>query len=543
MKKMIKIFYIITIMSSSILTANDKITQEWLNTKPRSIAKDFYIWRYLNQDINNTQAIEALGQAKYVNNKLLFRYANKLNHKETSEVIRCMKSSGKNLLNQSASCIEVGMTTYKATKLSTKQLDLISKKLKNEYPLSTQRFDILNSRIPFTTLVSSSSEVFFNTFNQCGSKFRVDNFNHKLPKSTINKLKKEKQFAQTIKLIVTNKKLNKIQESLLDIDSTNLSHKATFFLAINAIRHNQEKFALKFLAKAYKNAYFQQDKDKVLFWQYKLTNEKSFLNKLASSWDNNIYSLQAFEEINIEPKNIIYKIKNDKIKTYTYDHNNPFSWFPILKDSKKMDQQKMDKYNHLLNQEETLGHLAFVKERFFKYKKSYFITPYDDIIGNLDINRQALMYAIARQESRFIHTSISSAYAMGVMQIMPFLSRAISKQLKENYNIDKQLEPKTNLLYANHHLNFLEKRLKHPLLIAYGYNGGIGFTKRLLKNGLFKDKVYEPFLSMEMIPYDETKKYGKKVLANYFIYKNYLDKKNKLKISTLFQTIKQPSQI
>jgi len=304
-------------------------------------------------------------------------------------------------------------------------------------------------------------------------------------------------------------------------------------LAINAIRHNKEQLALKLLKASYKNAYFQQDKDKVLFWQYKLTNDKKYLISLQKSWDNNIYSILAFEDIKQKPKNIIFDLNNTQTAKSPYNPNDPFAWVDILRDSKKINKAKMNKYNKLFNTNHTAGHLAFVRERFYRYKKSYYITPYKEFLSDYKLDRQALIYAIARQESRFIQTSISSAYAMGLMQIMPFLSRAIAKELKESYDINKQLNPRVNLRYANHHLNFLEKRLKYPLLIAYAYNGGIGFMRRMLKNGLFKKGKYEPFLSMELIPYDETKKYGKKVLANYYIYKDHLDINNKTKIHSI----------
>jgi len=42
---------------------------------------------------------------------------------------------------------------------------------------------------------------------------------------------------------------------------------------------------------------------------------------------------------------------------------------------------------------------------------------------------------------------------------------------------------------------------------------------------------------MELLPYDETKKYGKKVLANYFVYNNYFNIKDKIKFSTLIDNI------
>ena len=84
----------------------------------------------------------------------------------------------------------------------------------------------------------------------------------------------------------------------------------------------------------------------------------------------------------------------------------------------------------------------------------------------------------------------------------------------------------------------MDKRLNNPLFIAYAYNGGIGFTKRTLKKGLFKKGEYEPWLSMELIPYFETKNYGKKVLANYFVYQNHINAENKIFFNELINSIK-----
>ena len=74
-----------------------------------------------------------------------------------------------------------------------------------------------------------------------------------------------------------------------------------------------------------------------------------------------------------------------------------------------------------------------------------------------------------------------------------------------------------------YHLRELKRQFKSQLFIAYAYNAGAGFFKSRLKQGFFKkNNPYEPFMSMELIPYNETRNYGKKVLANYIIYKNLL---------------------
>ena len=92
--------------------------------------------------------------------------------------------------------------------------------------------------------------------------------------------------------------------------------------------------------------------------------------------------------------------------------------------------------------------------------------------------------------------------------------------------------------YAEYFTRPLIKEFKHPLFVSYAYNGGPGFTRRLLaKNQLFKkSNPLDPWYSMEMIPYEETRKYGKKVLANYIIYQKSFGKDIKL-LNSLQQTL------
>ena len=45
---------------------------------------------------------------------------------------------------------------------------------------------------------------------------------------------------------------------------------------------------------------------------------------------------------------------------------------------------------------------------------------------------------------------------------------------------------------------------------------------------------------MELISYAETREYGKKFLANYYIYNNYLNSENKFLFSTIFQSLVSP---
>ncbi len=69
----------------------------------------------------------------------------------------------------------------------------------------------------------------------------------------------------------------------------------------------------------------------------------------------------------------------------------------------------------------TEGIFAYLKEKASNYKVEYFAMPYRDGMIGKSRERIALLYAIGRQESRFVPASISPSYALGMMQIMPFL--------------------------------------------------------------------------------------------------------------------------
>jgi soluble lytic murein transglycosylase len=127
------------------------------------------------------------------------------------------------------------------------------------------------------------------------------------------------------------------------------------------------------------------------------------------------------------------------------------------------------------------------------------------------------VYAIARQESRFIPASVSRSYALGAMQLMPFLVRSMRG------DVFRQFDYTQNVILGAKHLKWLFKKLQNPLFVAYAYNGGIGFTKRKVVS-LFEK--YPLFLAMELVPYDESREYAKKVIANYVIYSQIFGNKN-----------------
>ena len=146
-----------------------------------------------------------------------------------------------------------------------------------------------------------------------------------------------------------------------------------------------------------------------------------------------------------------------------------------------------------------------------------------------------------RQESRMIPAALSRSYALGLMQIMPFVTDDISKRIENPIkSYDDMFKPCYNIRYSRAHIKWMQKSLYHPLFMAYAYNGGLGFFKKYLLKGHFEDTQYEPFLSMEMMAQSETREYGKKVLANYVIYKKIMGEE--VSIIHLFDILKEPKK-
>lgn len=518
-----------------------EITLEFLREKPESIEKDFYIWRFLRQDIQPKDADEAFGMIYRSNGKLKKRYAKKTENKEFLETYRCEQTPAEELLSSDAPCAAQGLTTYKAAKLGSEKAGELLKKLKKSgYTDDLGWLRIFAAKDPFDALSGAGGEDIVKAINGCGEKYREEYFNRTFSKQTLEKAAQDKNFYQTTKLIVTNPAMKKAQESLLQIDGAHLPHRTAFFLAMNALKFDKKDQALAIL-----KAIPGQDIspriyiDRALFWQYLLTEDTSFLEKLMESIDINVYTLYASEKLEKAiPHEITSSIAKTTNKPSSLPINDPFFFMPFHSSTKHFSQEEADVLKKKFDHPDTEPHLALVYLRSGDSDKHFYITPYKQYINDLDADRQALIYAISRQESYLIPGAISTSYALGMMQIMPFNVRNIAKQRKENVDLDSMFDPQQSMAYANHLLNQLVPKFKNPLFIAYAYNGGWGFCTRTLKSGLFGKGKYEPWLSMEMVDYDESRYYGKRVLSNYVIYNKVLGKE--IKLGDLLQTAVSP---
>jgi peptidoglycan lytic transglycosylase len=133
----------------------------------------------------------------------------------------------------------------------------------------------------------------------------------------------------------------------------------------------------------------------------------------------------------------------------------------------------------------------------------------------------AVVYAIARQESTFNQKTVSSARAMGLMQVTPDAARYVAKKFGASYDEKRLLSDQTyNVQLGAAELGdlYLGYRGSHILTFA-GYNAGKGRVKEWIeKYGDPRDPKVDPVDWVERIPFSETRNYVQRVLENLQVY-------------------------
>ena len=302
----------------------------------------------------------------------------------------------------------------------------------------------------------------------------------------------------------------------------------SFSYAIKMVERNNLSKAAQHFNAAYRQYENRWEKDKCLFWLYKVTKKSAYLDTLKNSYHINMYTLLAADITKSKyPKSIVTpRIRKESL--YRIDETNPIHWAEI-KAKMNLPSTDLEDLADMCESKATVGMHTYLKAKACNYRKSYFPFPYRRIMKKFSKERQALIYAIARQESRFIPASVSRSFALGMMQFMPFLIDHVAKEKGEHIDYDQIFHPRKAIEYADFHLDYLNKWLYHPLFVAYAYNGGIGFTKKLIrKKNYFRRGAFEPYLSMEKMTNVEAREYGKRVLTNYVIYLNKLGKPTRL---------------
>jgi len=123
---------------------------------------------------------------------------------------------------------------------------------------------------------------------------------------------------------------------------------------------------------------------------------------------------------------------------------------------------------------------------------------------------EALIYAVMRQESLFDPFAVSRSNAKGLMQLLDRTAKWKAERI--GYEFRDIFDVETNVMLGVAYLRFLLDLWKGDVVRAVAsYNAGQGAVKRWIN---YRDD----FLFIELIPFDETRTYVRRVLWFYYIY-------------------------
>lgn len=120
-------------------------------------------------------------------------------------------------------------------------------------------------------------------------------------------------------------------------------------------------------------------------------------------------------------------------------------------------------------------------------------------------------YGIARNESSFMRDIRSSAGAIGLMQLMPATGRQTAREIKLPYKGMKTLtDPRSNIKLGATYLGKMHRRFDgHTAVATAAYNAG----PLRVSQWLPEDNQVDARVWVETIPFNETRKYVRRVLA------------------------------
>jgi soluble lytic murein transglycosylase len=132
------------------------------------------------------------------------------------------------------------------------------------------------------------------------------------------------------------------------------------------------------------------------------------------------------------------------------------------------------------------------------------------------------VYAIARQESTFNQRTLSTAKAMGLMQVTPEAGRYVAKKFNIGFDAKKLMsDPVYNVQIGAAELGDLIVDYRGSFIMSFaGYNAGRGRVRDWVERfGDPRDPNVDPIDWVERIPFSETRNYVQRVLENLQVYR------------------------
>ena len=136
-----------------------------------------------------------------------------------------------------------------------------------------------------------------------------------------------------------------------------------------------------------------------------------------------------------------------------------------------------------------------------------------------------ILFGLIRTESYFMPGIVSRSGAVGLTQLMiptarDMAGRMARRGLGDYRDPDSESlkDPEQNIHIGSYYLSYLTEQMGNPMLALLAYNGGMGRLRRWLAADRQKDGGLPRDLFLETIEFNETREYGRRVLAAAAVY-------------------------
>ena len=167
-------------------------------------------------------------------------------------------------------------------------------------------------------------------------------------------------------------------------------------------------------------------------------------------------------------------------------------------------------------------------EKRFHNNFNYPIISTPNYVNGRKIPETAFILSLIRQESEFDMSANSHAGAQGLMQLMPYTAKLVSKQAKLPYSKSRlTTDPEYNINLGSHYIAglILQYDGAYPFATA-AYNAGpkrVKYWKKINKNPQKNEVDFVDWV--ELIKFKETRNYVQRVMENYNVYRYILEKR------------------
>ncbi len=235
------------------------------------------------------------------------------------------------------------------------------------------------------------------------------------------------------------------------------------------------------------------------------------------------YRIQFFNKELVKISYLLNELKKDKYTKHILRH---LANDNIAKGSEVLAAElatSINRYDFAIQ----VSKIASYQKRFHnKYNYPIISTP--KYINKRKIPESALILSIIRQESEFDLEANSHAGAKGLMQLMPYTAKLVSKQAKLPYSKSRlTTDPEYNINLGSHYIAglILQYDGAYPFAVA-AYNAGpnrVKYWKKINKDPQKKQVDYVDWV--ELIKFRETRNYVQRVMENYNVYRYILEQR------------------